>query len=130
MSDTSGGYGDGGEHTEGGARAELAVDEAEFDVLQRCSEERSEPGLIEKLLADSETSVLPISAGRVPVTGGPLRLAMRAPEQADASRASYFLGRLAGKAIVAVEDDLARAREEAARRLADVRSGMEQLTAI
>lgn len=109
VSDTSGGYGDNGEQSEGEARVPLSADdlanEAEHAVLQRCSQERSEPGLLGKLLADSATSVLPISAGRVPVAGGPLRLAMRAPEPADASRDSYFLGRLAGTALVAVEVD-------------------------
>lgn len=84
----------------GAARAGF---DAKADVLDRCSQERAQPGVLERLLSDSGTRVLPLWQGKVPVAGDPIRLEFRAPEAADAGRPACFLGRSAGVALVVVD---------------------------
>ena len=79
------------------------VNPAGAGELDRCSLERAQPQVLERLLAQRSTRVLPIFRGRVPVIGDPLRLGFRAPEPDDMGRPVYFLGRSGGVAVVAVD---------------------------
>lgn len=64
--------------------------------LDRCSDERHDPVLVERLLADERTKVLALRGGRAPVSGNGSdgrRLITRSPQPDDADRLAVFLGR-------------------------------------
>lgn len=81
--------------------------------LDRAAERRGEPGLIEALLADADTLVLPLADGRAPgyaARPGPADppesvgpgLAWRAPEAGDSAYDAIFLGVSADRPHVAL----------------------------
>ena len=65
------------------------------DAVDRCAQERTDPALFDRLLADPHTAVLELIDGGVPVEGrhGARRLRWRTPVAGDRDRLWIFLGR-------------------------------------
>lgn len=114
------------------ARGETSLSDLALSggTLDRCAQERSDPQLLRRCLADPSTRVLGLSAGAAAVVGEPGRrvLDWRAPMPADAHDLPIFLGRAPdGSARLVVVEPPAVATDAATDPSEQARAGLRSV---